>query len=97
MNDLILITISSIGGGIVGFFACAVMTAGKVADDSETISLLENSWEAADAALAESDAARSRCADALETVRGKLDAIQALANSPQTIRKKDIRAVLGEG
>lgn len=94
MNDLILITISSIGGGIVGFFACAWLTAGKVADNDADWHDMAADY--ADRAF-EASKAHSRCADALETVRGKLDAIQALANSPQTIRKKDIRAVLGEG
>lgn len=37
MNDLILITVSAIGGGIVGFLGCAIVTSGKLADYSRAI------------------------------------------------------------
>jgi len=95
MNDLILITVSAIGGGVVGFFACAVVTSGKLADYSRAIFEADQDSLETIRINGEITAAHSRCADALQTVRGKLEAIEQLANSPDTIRKKDIRAVLG--
>lgn len=89
MNIPIWILVVGVPGLFVaGFLLCGVFAVGKVADYQPLA-------EALSKRLREAHAAHSRCADALQTVRGKLDAIQDLANSPQTIRKKDIRAVLG--
>lgn len=46
MNDLILITVSAIGGGIVGFLGCAVVTSGKLADYSRAIYEAEDEADA---------------------------------------------------
>jgi len=80
MNDLILITVSAIGGGIVGFFTCAALTAGKVADlhadlftvrdanDANIAHKVRYSHEAADA-----QEAHTRCADALAAKNDRID------------------------
>jgi len=71
----------ALGGSIAGFLVCAFFTAGKMAD-------LGNDDEAL--------AAHARCADSQSIALEKLRAIREIANKPQTIRKGDIRAVLGD-
>lgn len=56
-------------GGIIGFGTCAVLTMGKVADgDTKDRSIARYFHEAADA-----QDAHTRCSDALETARNRIE------------------------
>lgn len=63
MNDLILITVSAIGGGIVGFLGMSWLTAGKVASLEREIG----------EACADCSDARVRCHDLREAIRELLN------------------------
>lgn len=90
-------------GTIVGFFTCAALTAGKVADlqdqrdhaiDAKVADILPLANLDIAQQAAEAISAHSRCADALTTVQGKIEDIRELLNRPRTIRKKELAAIL---
>lgn len=97
-----LIAAASVGG-IVGFGICAVLTAGKVADlerdvrltrDVKVAEILPQANQIIAAEAKEARDAHTRCADALTCTQRKLSAIRDLLDTPQTIRKADLRDVL---
>lgn len=101
---IIELTAAAIGGSIIGFLGCAVLTAGKVADaqssgikkcvDGEWVHVsVDEMWETA---TFHSDN-HARCADALSTNQAKLEAVRELLKTPRTIRKKDLWAIVGRG
>lgn len=55
-------------GGMVGFFACAALTAGKVADGTTLQALLDDAREAADRASDAAGAMQARIERALDCV-----------------------------
>lgn len=55
-------------GGIVGFFTCAALTAGKAADEFTLQALLDDAREAADRASDAAGAMQSRIERALDCV-----------------------------
>lgn len=71
-------------GGIIGFWVCAVLTAGKVADEHAQ----------ADAINEALHDAHARCADALTCTQRKLSAIRDLLDTPRTIRKGELAMIL---
>jgi len=97
MNDLILITVSAIGGGIVGFFACAALTAGKVADERQAY-IDENDFANLNV-KAKNDAisAHTRCADALAAKNDRIDrALECVTENSAHVGKKMAAILKGE-
>lgn len=76
------------GGALVGMGTMAVLTMGKLADlrsDELLVDYFDAEYERA---------AHDRCADALTTCQRKLSAIRDLLDTPRTIRKGELAAVL---
>ena len=86
----------ALGGSIAGFLVCAFFTAGKLADNAERDAALFDGLDSWSSTAADLQAAHKRCADSQSIALEKLRAIREIANKPQTIRKGDIRAVLGD-
>lgn len=81
-------------GGIIGFGTCAVLTAGKIGDLQEDVrGWFLNYQDECDDRF-EAVEAHTRCADALGTTQRKLSAIRDLLDTPRTIRKGELAAVL---
>lgn len=81
-------------GGLIGFGVRAVLTAGKVGDYDSALATSEGNADRWASEYELADAAHTRCSDALATNTRRLAKIRELADSPQTIRKADVRAVL---
>lgn len=82
------------GGALGGFGICAVLTAGKVADERQAY-VDENDFANLNlAAKNEAQLAHARCADALTTTQRKLSAIRDLLDKPRTIRKGELAMIL---
>ena len=100
MNDLILITVSAIGGGIVGFFACAVLTAAKVGDLEEQCEQTIFWYNRAESLIdewGESEAAHTRCADALAAKNDRIDrALACVTENSAHVGKKMARILRGD-
>lgn len=93
MNDLILITVSAIGGGIVGALGMSWLTAGKVADAQDDAAYWQ--WQSADDA--EAAAAHSRCADALAAKNDRIDrALECVTENSAHVGKKMARILRGD-
>lgn len=89
------------GGAIFGFLACAVLTAGKVADatgtgvfkevDGEMLPVsVEEMWEVAQF----HQDSHSRCADALAAKNARIQTLTDIARSQQSIKSGRIIDVL---
>lgn len=81
-------------GGTVGFFACALLTGGRIAD--EIIERMDAKDEADEARNNEAAAnrialdaldAHTRCADALTTTQRKLSSIRDLVGPTEGLRR----------
>lgn len=106
MNDLILITVSAIGGGIVGALGMSWLTAAKVADlqnqrdhaidakvaDILPLANLDIAQQAADAI-----SAHTRCADALAAKNDRIDrALACVTENSAHVGKKMAAILKGE-
>lgn len=74
-------------GAVLGFFVCAVLTAGKVAE------LEEGERGARDEAATQKAIAKLN-ADACRLNQSKLSAIRDLLDKPRTIRKGELAMIL---
>ncbi len=84
-------------GAIIGFGACAVLTAGKVGD--VTSDFLAEHDEALKRFSGEQDAldAHARCADALETARNRIErALEQITPGSNATVKRIARILRGE-
>lgn len=88
-------------GGTVGFFACALLTGGRIADEiiermdaEDEADEARNNEAAANRVALEALDAHTRCSDALTTTQRKLSAIRDLLDKPRTIRKGDVALIL---
>lgn len=94
MNDLILITVSAIGGGIVGGLGVAWITAGKVAVLQEEARLWQINWQDENYLYRESRAAHTRCADALAAKNDRIDRALACVTENSAHVGKKMAAIL---
>lgn len=80
-------------GGLIGFGTCAVLTMGKVADgDAKDRSIARYFHEAADA-----QDAHTRCSDALETARNRIEyALEQVTPGSNATVKRIARILRGE-
>lgn len=97
---IIEITAAAIGGGMVGFFACAVMTAGKVADaqgDYANVARWQAMWKHALDTSIDNAAAHNRAADALTTKQARIDrALEQITPDANATVKRIARILKGE-
>lgn len=97
MNDLILITVSAIGGGIVGALGMSWLTAAKVADGS---SEADENWalfRQQSQLRAEADDAHTRCADALAAKNDRIDrALECVTENSAHVGKKMAAILKGD-
>jgi len=97
MNDLILITVSAIGGGIVGALGMSWLTVAKVAD-----ALNERNKPLVDASAAieqsrDLHAAHTRCVDALADKNDRIDrALACVTENSAHVGKKMARILRGD-
>ena len=88
MIDLIA---AALGFGAIGYAAGAVMTKRTL---GKGVELLRMKAREAFAMADESDAAHTRCADALTCTQRKLSAVRDLLDTPRTIRKGELALIL---
>lgn len=97
MNDLILITVSAIGGGIVGFFGCAALTQGKFLDIESELRAVKIGRRAWFGKAKEVNAAHTRCADALAAKNDRIDrALECVTENSAHVGKKMARILRGD-
>lgn len=88
-------------GGLIGFGTCAVLTMGKVsdvrADEYESAVHWQNMWKHALDTSIDNAAAHTRCSDALETARNRIERALAV-ETPKAAHgvKKMARLLRGE-
>lgn len=91
---IIELGIAACAGASVGYFACAIFTAGKIAEANEAW----DEWELAAVhvtdELHDERVAHTRCADSRNVLLSRIEAIRELLNRPRTIRKGELASIL---
>lgn len=91
---IIEIAIATSVGGIIGFGACAVLTAGKVADAQGNADLWEQSEQTCSKHFDEVSAAHALCSDSRNTLLARIDRLKDIASNQQSVKSRRIIAVL---
>lgn len=81
-----------IGSGALGVIGMGVLRGGKLNDENRLI----NNLRTANRVIAEIAADRDRASDVAGRLQLKFDAIRDLIETPRTIRKGELRGIVGE-